>query len=80
MKTAGYGSKTYGILKSNTGENMDNQSPKLGKKGGLREVVKILSEIRKKPLLKEVHEIVRENYERNQVHKKIAKPSSEVDL
>ncbi|HEY8269644.1 MAG TPA: hypothetical protein VIG33_02050 [Pseudobdellovibrionaceae bacterium] len=45
---------------------MDNKTPKLGKKGALKEVVNLLTEIRKKPLSKVVHEIIRaENYEAN---------------
>lgn len=59
---------------------MDNNIPKLGKKGALKEVVNLLTEIRKKPLSKEVHEIVRENHERTQTEKKVAKPNGEVDL
>ena len=45
---------------------MDNKVPKLGKKGAIKEVAKQLTELRKKPLSKKIHDIVHENYERNE--------------
>ncbi|MFZ3231718.1 MAG: hypothetical protein WA160_16035 [Pseudobdellovibrio sp.] len=58
---------------------MTEQKPKIGKKGALKEVVKKLTELRKKPLSKKVFEIVQENYERNQTNKKVAKPTGDVE-
>lgn len=54
---------------------MDNKVPKLGKKGAIKEVAKQLTELRKKPLSKKIHDIVHENYERNENLKKVAKPN-----
>lgn len=59
---------------------MANEKPKIGKKGALREVTKKLTELRKKPISKEVFEIVQENFDRNQKSKKIAKTDKEVDI
>ncbi len=59
---------------------MTNEKPKIGKKGALREVTKKLTELRKKPISKEVFEIVQENFDRNQKSKKIAKIDKEVDM
>ncbi|GIL17074.1 MAG: hypothetical protein BroJett040_08250 [Oligoflexia bacterium] len=62
---------------------MNDQTPKIGKKGALREVAKKLTELRKKPLSKEVFEIVKENYENNRnngANKKVAKPVKDMDV
>lgn len=45
---------------------MRNEKPKVGKKGALKEVAKKLTELRKKPISKEVFEIIQENFNRNQ--------------
>ena len=73
------GSPCYITLKMEF--NMSEQKPKLGKKGALREITKELSELRKKPISQKVHDIVRENFERNQRNnKKSANPSSDVEV
>ncbi len=54
---------------------MENQKPMVGKKGSLRQVTKKFTELRKRPLSKEVFEIVQENFDRNQKNKKIVKPT-----
>lgn len=59
---------------------MDNKVPKLGKKGAIKEIAKKLTELRKKPLSKKIHDIVRENYERNENLKKAANPKIDKDL
>lgn len=62
-----------------TGVPMNNQNPKVGKKGAIKEVAKILNELRKKPLSKKVFEIVQENYDRNKTNKKVAKPVNDLE-
>ena len=52
--------------------NMSEQSPKIGKKNAGRKIAKKLSELRRKPISKEVLEIIDEISERNQNNKKIA--------
>ncbi len=58
---------------------MNNQNPKIGKKGAIKEVAKSLTELRKKPLSKKVFEIVQENYDRNNTNKKVAKPINDLE-
>lgn len=54
---------------------MSEQKPKIGQKGAGREITKKLSEARRKPLSKELTDIVNEISEREQEkQKKIAKP------
>lgn len=54
---------------------MSEQKPKIGQKGAGREITKKLSEARRKPLSKELTDIVNEISEREQKkQKKIAKP------
>ena len=57
---------------------MSEQKPKIGKKGVGREIAKKLSEMRRKPLLQKIFNIVNEISEREQQkqknEKKIAKP------
>lgn len=60
---------------------MSEQKPKIGKKGGAREVAKMLTEIRKKPISREVLQIVEESNElRKKQDKKVAKPSGEAEI
>lgn len=61
---------------------MTEHKPKIGKKGGLKEVAKKLADLRKRPVSQEVLEIVDENYERNQKQKdkRAAKPSGDVEI
>lgn len=55
---------------------MSEQKPKIGQKGAGREITKKLSESRRKPMSKELIDIVNEISEREQKkQKKIAKPS-----
>lgn len=59
---------------------MSEQKTKLGKKGAIHEIAKKLTELREKPVSPKVHEIVRENYERNQKdNKKVAKQSGDLE-
>lgn len=54
---------------------MSEQKPKIGKKGGAKEIAKKLSELRRKPISREILDIVAEISERNKKRqpKKIAK-------
>ena len=54
---------------------MSEQRPRIGKKGGAKEIAKKLTEIRRKPISKEILDIVAEISERNKKNqpKKIAK-------
>ncbi|MES2768570.1 MAG: hypothetical protein V4596_05425 [Bdellovibrionota bacterium] len=54
---------------------MSEQKPRIGKKGGAKEIAKKLTEIRRKPISKEIFDIVTEISERNRKsdNKKIAK-------
>lgn len=55
---------------------MSEQKPRIGKKGAAREIAKKMSELRRKPISKDVLDIVEEISERNQKkNKKIAKPT-----
>ena len=61
---------------------MTEQGIKIGKKGALKEVVKKLTGLRKKPLSKKVFEIVQDNYDRQQSeerNKKIAKTNNNLE-
>ncbi len=55
-------------------------TPKLGKKGSTKQIAKKLTALRKKPISKEVFEIVDENWRRNQGHKKSAKADSDLEI
>lgn len=60
---------------------MNEQKPKIGKKGAIREIAKQFTELRKKPISPRVHDIVRENFERTQKeNKKIAKPNGDLEV
>ena len=58
---------------------MSEQKIKYGKKGALKDVTKKLTELRKKPLSKKVFDIVQENFNQNQPHKKVAKPTGDLE-
>jgi hypothetical protein len=55
---------------------MSEQKPRIGKKGGAKEIAKKLSEMRRKPLSKDLLQIIEEISEQNKKNqqKKIAKP------
>lgn len=55
------------------------ETPKIGKKGAIKEVAKKLSELRKKPISKDVFEIVKENAKQDK-NKKVAKPNRDLDI
>ena len=54
--------------------------PKLGKSGLIKPIAKKLTALRKKPISKEVFEIVDENFNRNQGQKKVAKPRGDLEI
>lgn len=60
---------------------MSEQKPKIGKKGGAREVAKMLTDIRKKPISKKVLQILEESNDvEKEQHKKVAKSSGEAEI
>lgn len=58
---------------------MSNSTPKIGKKGAIKDVAKKLTELRKKPLSGRVFEIVKEDAERRR-NKKVAKAPKDIEI
>jgi len=53
---------------------MEKTKPRIGQKGAAREITKMLTELRKRPLPKELFEIAEGYYKRKQQEEKEQKP------
>jgi len=59
---------------------MNEQKPKIGKKGAAKEIAKKLSKLRKQPISSEIFRIIDESEQkRKKSDKKTAKPANEAD-